>query len=80
MEVAAPVNAIESDIAVLLGVNIPQDPAGRLSAGLAAARVGRRLPVEGVASRREPVRATPVLLVGGRRRDTAPPHHRFHAR
>jgi diguanylate cyclase (GGDEF)-like protein len=56
LEVAATVSAVESDMAVVLAVNIPLPLAVRMSSRLASTMVGMRIPLDGVESLRKPVR------------------------
>ncbi|MHB8487737.1 MAG: EAL domain-containing protein [Candidatus Dormibacteria bacterium] len=56
LNVAAVVSAVESDMAVVLAVNIPPFLVARLSSRLAATMVGMRIPLDGVESLRKPVR------------------------
>jgi diguanylate cyclase (GGDEF)-like protein len=54
--VAGIVSAIESDMAVVLAINIPPPVDSRLSPRLASTIVGMRIPLDGVESLRKPVR------------------------
>jgi diguanylate cyclase (GGDEF)-like protein len=56
LEVAGIVSAVESDMAVVLAVHIPESQTLRLSTRLAATIVGMRIPLDGVESLRQPVR------------------------
>ena len=56
LEVAGIVSAVESDMAVVLAVNIPESQTLLLSTRLAATIVGMRIPLDGVESLRQPVR------------------------
>jgi diguanylate cyclase (GGDEF)-like protein len=56
LDLAAIVSAVESDIAVVLAVNIPPSLAVHLSPRLASTMVGMRIPLDGVESLRQPVR------------------------
>ena len=56
LDVAAIVSAVESDMAVVLAVHIPEPQTVRLSTRLAATIVGMRIPLDGVESLRQPVR------------------------
>jgi diguanylate cyclase (GGDEF)-like protein len=56
LDVAGIVSAVESDMAVVLAVHIPEAQTLRLSTRLAATIVGMRIPLDGVESLRQPVR------------------------
>jgi len=56
LDVAGTVSAVESDMAVVLAVHIPEALTVRLSTRLAATIVGMRIPLDGVESLRQPVR------------------------
>ncbi len=56
LDVAGIVSAVESDMAVVLAVHIPESLTIRLSTRLAATIVGMRIPLDGVESLRKPVR------------------------
>ena len=56
LEVAGIVSAVESDMAVVLAVHIPESQTLLLSTRLAATIVGMRIPLDGVESLRQPVR------------------------
>ncbi len=56
LDVAGIVSAVESDMAVVLAVNVPQTLTARLSTRLAGTMVGMRIPLDGVESLRKPVR------------------------
>ena len=56
LDVAGIVSAIESDMAVVLAINIPPSVDTRLSPRLASTMVGMRIPLDGVESLRKPVR------------------------
>jgi diguanylate cyclase (GGDEF)-like protein len=56
LDVASTVNAVESDVAVVVAVNVPPGIGGALSMTLASSLVGMRIPVDGVESIRQPVR------------------------
>jgi len=56
LDVAGIVSAVESDMAVVLAVNIPESLTVSLSTRLAATIVGMRIPLDGVESLRQPVR------------------------
>jgi diguanylate cyclase (GGDEF)-like protein len=56
LDVASIVSAVESDIAVVLAVNVPATSVARLSSRLAATMVGMRIPLDGIESLRQPVR------------------------
>ena len=56
LQVAGIVSAVESDMAVVLAVNIPPALTVRLSSRLASTMVGMRIPLDGVESLRKPVR------------------------
>jgi diguanylate cyclase (GGDEF)-like protein len=53
---AAIVSAVESDIAVVISMNVPASLKARLSPEMNASVVGMRLPLDGVESVRQPVR------------------------
>jgi diguanylate cyclase (GGDEF)-like protein len=56
LDVAAIVNAVESDMAVVLAVNVPPSLTYGVSSRLASSMVGMRIPLDGVDSLRKPVR------------------------
>lgn len=56
LNVAGIVSAVESDMAVVLAVNVPPSPDARLSTRLASNLLGMRIPLDGVESLRKPVR------------------------
>jgi diguanylate cyclase (GGDEF)-like protein len=56
LDVAGIVSGVESDIAVVLAINIPPKLTVRLSSRLASTMVGMRIPLDGVESLRKPVR------------------------
>jgi diguanylate cyclase (GGDEF)-like protein len=56
LDIAVIVSAIESDMAVVLAINIPASVDTRLSSQLASTMVGMRIPLDGVESLRKPVR------------------------
>jgi diguanylate cyclase (GGDEF)-like protein len=56
LDIAAVVNAVESDMAVVLAVNVPPSSTYGMSSRLAASMVGMRIPLDGVDSLRKPVR------------------------
>ena len=56
LDVAAVVNAVESDMAVVLAVNVPPSSTSGMSSQLASGMVGMRIPLDGVDSLRKPVR------------------------
>jgi diguanylate cyclase (GGDEF)-like protein len=56
LDVAGSVSAVESDMAVVLAVHIPEPQTLRLSTRLGATLVGMRIPLDGVESLRQPVR------------------------
>ena len=56
LDVAGIVSAVESDMAMVLAVNVPQTLTARLSTRLAGTMVGMRIPLDGVESLRKPVR------------------------
>jgi diguanylate cyclase (GGDEF)-like protein len=56
LDVAATVSAVESDMAVVMAVNLPESLVDRMSQQQAASMVGMRIPLDGVESLRQPVR------------------------
>jgi diguanylate cyclase (GGDEF)-like protein len=56
LQIAASVSAVESDIAVVISMNVPSTLAPRLSAQMVANVVGMRIPLDAVESLRQPVR------------------------
>jgi diguanylate cyclase (GGDEF)-like protein len=56
LQIAASVSAVESDIAVVISMNVPLTMAPRLSAQMVANVVGMRIPLDAVESLRQPVR------------------------
>ena len=56
LDVAAVVNAVESDMAVVLAVNVPPSSTYGVSTRVASSMVGMRIPLDGVDSLRKPVR------------------------
>jgi diguanylate cyclase (GGDEF)-like protein len=56
LDIAGSVSAVESDMAVVLAVNIPPSLTVHLSPQLASTMVGMRIPLDGVESLRRPVR------------------------
>ncbi len=56
LDVAATVSAVESDMAVVMAVNLPASLVDRMSQQQAASMVGMRIPLDGVESLRQPVR------------------------
>jgi diguanylate cyclase (GGDEF)-like protein len=56
LQIAASVSAVESDIAVVISMNVPSTMAPRLSAQMVANVVGMRIPLDAVESLRQPVR------------------------
>jgi diguanylate cyclase (GGDEF)-like protein len=56
LDVAGIVSTVESDIAVVLAVNLPASISDRMSPRLAATMMGMRIPLDGVESLRQPVR------------------------
>jgi diguanylate cyclase (GGDEF)-like protein len=56
LDVAAVVNAVESDMAVVLAVNVPPSSTYGMSSRLASSMLGMRIPLDGVDSLRKPVR------------------------
>jgi diguanylate cyclase (GGDEF)-like protein len=56
LDLAATVSAVESDIAVVISMNVPSTLVPRLSPQMAAGVVGMRIPLDAVESLRQPVR------------------------
>src|SRR5579863_4730371 len=56
LDVAAAVSAVESDMAIVMAVNVPATLVDRMSQQQAASMVGMRIPLDGVESLRQPVR------------------------
>ncbi len=56
LDIAAVVNAVESDMAVVLAVNVPPSLMFGVGSQLASSMVGMRIPLDGVDSLRKPVR------------------------
>ena len=56
LNVAATVNLVELDVAVVVAVNVPPAIGGALSPSLASNLIGMRIPLDGVESLRQPVR------------------------
>lgn len=56
LHIASTVTAVESDMAFVIAVHVPQDLASGFSAGLASSLIGLRIPLDGVELLRQPVR------------------------
>jgi diguanylate cyclase (GGDEF)-like protein len=56
LDLAAVVSAVESDIAVVIAMNVPPELSSRMTTQMAAGVVGMRIPLDAVESLRQPVR------------------------